>query len=516
MASFTQVLGLIPALRGRCAGVASTLPLEMNIMDDETVVAALTEATELAKQIEQVRLAASGIVATRSARDAGHSGLAQSRGHRNASAMIQDVTGTTRAEANRMSRVGQTLLDDSTNDADHDDGTWVGDEEDSTSSDERERERTDDRDDAQRSTPPPSWHTPLSRALMDGTITAAQHDVIRRGLGEPPAIDPVSFVAPRDADRLRETWRDAWQLAAEQLIAEAAERTVEELGSAARLIRDQLDPEGAAARFEERYARRSFRLWTDADGVHHGSFIFDDEAAALIRTIHDAALRPRRGGPRFVDSDERAAAKDLTEDPRTNDQLAHDLMIDVLRAGALADAKTVFGTRQAGVRLVQTVNTDSTHGPAHTEDGATPVPAAFAAQRSCDIGIVPITIDNHGNPLDVGREQRLFTTKQRIALGIRDGGCRWNGCDRPASYCEAHHIDHWVDGGCTDIDRGILLCRFHHLQLHNGGWSITRDPGDEFILHDARGNGHMLSRRLALRYAFNDIDPQPRRFRAVA
>ncbi|MGM7668148.1 HNH endonuclease signature motif containing protein [Microbacterium sp. A93] len=232
--------------------------------------------------------------------------------------------------------------------------------------------------------------------------------------------------------------------------------------------------------------------------------------------MHDAALRPRRGGPRFVDSDERAAAKDLSDDPRTNEQLAHDLMTDVLRAGALADAKTVFGTRQAGVRLVQTVETNGAHGPAHTEDGLAFIPSSVADQHACNTGTIPVIVDSCGNPLDVGREQRLFTTKQRIALAVRDGGCRWKGCDRPASYCESHHIDHWVDGGCTDLDRGILLCRFHHLQLHNGGWSISRDPGGEFMLRHPSGDGVLLVRRLALRYAFEDIDLSPRRFRPAS
>ncbi|MGL3151146.1 DUF222 domain-containing protein [Microbacterium sp. A82] len=568
MAVFSDVLDLIPALRGQCAGVACTLPIELNAMDDAAIVATLTEATELVNQLEQIRLAASGVVAVRSSRGTGHSGLAQSRGHRSASALIQDITGSTRAEAHRMARVGQTLLSDGQADAKgwatgtgtgpgepgssswlggpgeapnygngdaaapgNDAGTGSG-----SSTGAGARDGGDDptiswgTDDgssgsedapssdgaSQPTPPPPNWHAPLSRALLNGAITGAQHDVIRRGLGEPPTIDRATLNSPEDAARLEETWREAWQLATEQLITEAADRTVEELGSTARMIRDQLDPEGAAARFEERYARRSFRLWTDADGVHHGSFIFDDEAAALVRTIHDAALRPRRGGPRFIDSDERAAAKDLADDPRTNDQLAHDLMIDVLRAGALADAKTVFGVRQAGLRLVQTLNSDGTHGPAHTEDGVTPIPAAFAAQHACNIGFIPISVDSDGNPLDVGREQRLFTTKQRIALAIRDGGCRWKGCDRPASYGEAHHIDHWSTGGRTDIDRGILLCRFHHLQLHNGGWSITRDPDGHFVLHDPSGGSRILHRRLALRYAFNDIDPPPRRFRRVA
>jgi hypothetical protein len=77
---------------------------------------------------------------------------------------------------------------------------------------------------------------------------------------------------------------------------------------------------------------------------------------------------------------------------------------------------------------------------------------------------------------------RLFTTNQKLALAARDGGCLWPGCDRPPSWTEAHHINQWArDGGQTDIDDGVLLCRFHHLLLHNNHWEIER-RGDEYWL----------------------------------
>src|SRR3546814_13633326 len=56
---------------------------------------------------------------------------------------------------------------------------------------------------------------------------------------------------------------------------------------------------------------------------------------------------------------------------------------------------------------------------------------------------VPILFDSAGQVVNVGRDQRLFTARQRIALSARDGGCIWPGCDRPPSWCEAHHIDEW-------------------------------------------------------------------------
>jgi hypothetical protein len=97
---------------------------------------------------------------------------------------------------------------------------------------------------------------------------------------------------------------------------------------------------------------------------------------------------------------------------------------------------------------------------------------------ACANGTQIATTDPHGHILDLGREQRLYTARQRIALAIRDGGCMWPDCDRPPTWCEAHHIHHWANGGRTDLSLGILLCRHHHLRLHNQNGNIR--------LHDGR------------------------------
>lgn len=470
------------------------LAARVSQLSDSDAVAVAEAAAAIVRCAELAQVAAVGVIAARSAREAGQSGLAQSRGHRTAVSLVQQLTGTGRADAARKVRVGESLLG----------GAKVG--ADSAGS------AADAIDTAPGAEPASPWDAPLSAALLAQTITSAQHDAIRQGLGEPPVAS-----GPHDVDRLdpvkdagADAAREAWSLAAEQLVTEAGARSLEGLRSAARAIRDQLDPDGAHRRYLERFERRSFRLWTDADGNRRGSFLFDDEGGLLAQTVLDSALRPRRGGPRFVDSAERETAVRLTDDERTNDQLAYDLFLDVLRAGTLADAESVFGTRQAGVRLVQVME----HEIAHTEDGLSTLPAAVAEQHICDSGVVPVTVDGCGNPLDVGREHRLFTPRQRIALAMRDGGCMWPGCDRPTSYCEAHHIDEWNrDAGRTDIDRGILICRFHHMNLHQHGWRITRKDKDDFGLSHPGGETSVLRRRAALAYAWAGIDPPPRRFR---
>ncbi|MGH3980458.1 MAG: HNH endonuclease signature motif containing protein [Pseudonocardiaceae bacterium] len=79
--------------------------------------------------------------------------------------------------------------------------------------------------------------------------------------------------------------------------------------------------------------------------------------------------------------------------------------------------------------------------------------------------------------LDLGRARRSLNTALRRALVVRAGGyCEMPGCDRPASWCEGHHIRHWVHGGPTALHNLLLLCRRHHVLVHRPGWDIHLDP----------------------------------------
>jgi hypothetical protein len=89
---------------------------------------------------------------------------------------------------------------------------------------------------------------------------------------------------------------------------------------------------------------------------------------------------------------------------------------------------------------------------------------------------ISVIFDELGNAVESGREQRLFSKRQREILAVKFGGCMDPNCERPPSFCEAHHIQHWKrDRGKTLVNNGILLCRYHHLKYHNEGWEIRRD-----------------------------------------
>lgn len=98
----------------------------------------------------------------------------------------------------------------------------------------------------------------------------------------------------------------------------------------------------------------------------------------------------------------------------------------------------------------------------------------FGAVRrlACDAQIVPIVLGSEGQPLDVGRASRSVPPAIRRALTARDGGCAFPGCDRPPTWCEAHHVRHWADGGETALSNLVLLCGHHHRRVHHDGWHV--------------------------------------------
>ncbi|CAA9217075.1 MAG: hypothetical protein AVDCRST_MAG76-476 [uncultured Acidimicrobiales bacterium] len=84
-----------------------------------------------------------------------------------------------------------------------------------------------------------------------------------------------------------------------------------------------------------------------------------------------------------------------------------------------------------------------------------------------------MAIDGDGRPLNLGRKQRLATPDQWIALNVRDRGCVAPGCDRPAGFCQAHHLAWWDrDLGATDLANLCLVCSHHHHLIHDQGWTL--------------------------------------------
>ena len=120
------------------------------------------------------------------------------------------------------------------------------------------------------------------------------------------------------------------------------------------------------------------------------------------------------------------------------------------------------------------------------EAGGIHVSAETARRVACDAATVTMRHGAGGEILDVGRRTRTLSPALRRALAARDRQCRFPGCAN--LRCDAHHIEHWADGGRTALDNLVLLCRRHHRAVHEEGFRVTRDPagGVQFLRPDGR------------------------------
>ncbi len=142
------------------------------------------------------------------------------------------------------------------------------------------------------------------------------------------------------------------------------------------------------------------------------------------------------------------------------------------------------------VEVIVTVPHANLHGSAEPADHATfadgDVMAASTAQRlCCDAGIVVAAVNDRGQPLSIGRKTRSIPPAIKRALLLRDRTCRFPGCTH-RSYVDGHHVEHWANGGKTELGNLMLLCTAHHRLLHEGGFRVEPNAIDGWHFFDER------------------------------
>jgi hypothetical protein len=111
----------------------------------------------------------------------------------------------------------------------------------------------------------------------------------------------------------------------------------------------------------------------------------------------------------------------------------------------------------------------------HTVTG-TALERQTVSRMLCDCVLHRVVVDGRSAIIDYGTATRVITVIVWNALVLRDRHCWFPGCDRPATWCDAHHVWHWEDGGPTCLSNLVLLCRRHHTLLHTKGWEAKLRP----------------------------------------
>ena len=244
------------------------------------------------------------------------------------------------------------------------------------------------------------------------------------------------------------------QVAATSLLTDLArESDVLAVRTAGEKLGHTINPDGALRRVEKDFERRHLYMSPLLDGMTHVDGLLDPESAAIV----SSALAP------FLTPTDR-------DDRRSTAQRRADGLVS-LASSAMAQEKVP--TRSGSPTQLQVLV--PVEGLPQLADAASSAPYLTSlgmTRLGCDATVTRIVLGPQSVPLDVGRTRRLFTPSQRLALSVRDGGCRFPGCSLPPRYTDAHHIVSWLDGGGTDLSNGLLLCRHHHRRVHEGGWEV--------------------------------------------
>jgi transposase len=135
---------------------------------------------------------------------------------------------------------------------------------------------------------------------------------------------------------------------------------------------------------------------------------------------------------------------------------------------------------------VDAATLDSEHIVERCEIEHGPTLAPETARRlGCDAALVTI-VERDGQPLAVGRRTRTINPALKRSLNSRDHGCRFPGCTN-TRWLHAHHIEHWVKGGKTEIGNLVQLCTHHHHLVHEGGYTIRPDATGQLEFLHPRG-----------------------------
>lgn len=280
----------------------------------------------------------------------------------------------------------------------------------------------------------------------------------------------------------------------------------------------RVDPEAEDRAYRERAARTEFAL-TPIDGGWHAQGWLDHESGTVVRTALDAIIgrpaaedtrsRAQRDGAALVTmARDLLGAGDHQASARVRPHLLVHVPVEMVRRLAQTAAEAAAtGAEVAGVEVAGVVEVAGGAGdepevtigaapPAAVAAGleqaswadGTPMSVSQLARFACDGAWTRVVMGADGEPLDVGREKRIFTGAQTKALIARDRHCQFPGCHAPPGWCETHDTISWAaKGGRTSVELGVLLCWTHHRVVHNQRMTIHRFADRwEFVRPDGR------------------------------
>jgi hypothetical protein len=267
----------------------------------------------------------------------------------------------------------------------------------------------------------------------------------------------------------------------DEMLDLARKHSVVSLRYLCRYARHCADPDGFFNDAEADFSRRRLHISQMSDGMHAIDGMLDPAGGAALRTALESLAK--RLGP---------------DDDRTHKQRMADAVAE-LAHHAMDEGRL---PRRNGVKPHVTVTTtleglkNEVGAPAADIELSLPISTRTLERLACDCTISRVLLAD-SMVIDVGKATRVVSAPTRRALGVRDHGCRWPGCDRQVNWSTPHHIIAWsTRRSATNLPNLVLLCFFHHRLVHEGGWQVVKAgrefrfiPPERVVMRRARGPG---------------------------
>src|SRR5262249_39427390 len=169
------------------------------------------------------------------------------------------------------------------------------------------------------------------------------------------------------------------------------------------------------------------------------------------------------------------------DDGRTTSQRRADALVEMAQRQLDQGELPQRGCQRPHLMLVAQTATLSSEPGAPAAELESGQPALSPAESGADPARpgegARVQVGAGSEILSVGRATRVVPAALRKALMLRDRHCQFPGCGRPARWADAHHLEHWIEGGKTCSATSPSCAGAAIGPFHEGGWRLVRDAG---------------------------------------
>src|SRR3984893_7871672 len=200
----------------------------------------------------------------------------------------------------------------------------------------------------------------------------------------------------------------------------------------------RVDAAAALAETNRAYQRRYLHISEPQGGVVRLDGLLDAEGGATVRAALAGLMKPTK------------------DDQRPPGKRCADALVEFWRQ-APGSKRASSGPRP---QLIIRASLDTLAGipgaSAGELEGGGTVPAETVQRHACDSALVRMT-GREELEHELNHASRTIPASTRRALESRDRSCVFQGCGRPLSWCDGHHLVWWTRGGETSLHNLAML-----------------------------------------------------------